>query len=82
MQLDQTIRQHVARMSLPLQGEVLDFVLFLKKGSRCQPSVEGERRTALASVLDKAATLNPFAEVDPIAWQGEQRIDRALPGRD
>jgi hypothetical protein len=82
MQLDQTIQQHVSRMSLPLQGEVLDFVLFLEQKSRCQASMESERRTALASVLEKAATLNPFAEVDPITWQSEQRLDRVLPGRD
>jgi len=82
MQLDQTIQQHVARMPLPLQGEVLDFVLFLEQKSRCQPLVEGERRAALAVVLEKNATLNPFADVDPITWVGEQRLDRTLPGRD
>lgn len=82
MQLDQTIQQHVARMSIPLQGEVLDFVLFLEQKSRRQPSLESERRTALASALEKAATLNPFADIDPVKWVGEQRLDRALPGRD
>jgi len=82
MQLDQTIQQHVARMPLPLQGEVLDFVLFLEQKSRCLPSIESERRTALANVLEKTATLNPFADVDPITWVGEQRLERSLPGRD
>jgi hypothetical protein len=66
MQLDQTIQQHVARMPLPLQGEVLDFVLFLEQKSRCQPSVESERRTALESALEKTVTLDPFAGVDPV----------------
>jgi hypothetical protein len=40
--------------------------------------MESERRTALASVLEKIATLNPFADVDPITWQGEQRLDRVF----
>lgn len=82
MQLDQTIQQHVARMPLPLQGEVLDFVLYLEQKSRLQPLIENERRMALASALEKAAKLNPFVDVDPIVWIGDQRGDRALPGRD
>lgn len=82
MQLDQTIQQHVARMPLPLQGEVLDFVLCLEQKSHLQTSLESERRKALTSALEKTAALNPFENVDPIEWTVEQRGDRVLPGRD
>lgn len=82
MQLDQTIQQHVAKMPLPLQGEVLDFVLYLEQKSRLQTSAESERRKALAGALEKTTTINPFADVDPFAWVSDQRQDRVLPGRD
>ena len=42
-----------------------------------------DRRDRLAAALEQAAILNPFAEiVDPVAWQRDQRHDRALPGRE
>lgn len=82
MQLDQTIQQHIVKMPLPLQGEVLDFVLCLEQKIRVQTPADSERRKSLANALNKAAALNPFAQVDPVAWGAEQRQERALPGRD
>lgn len=82
MKLDQAIQQHVERMPLVLQGEVLDFVLYLEqKAGRLSP-VDDERRKLLSIALEKAAALNPYAEVDPAAWVREQRLERSLPGRD
>ena len=82
MKLDQAIQQHVEKMPLALQGEVLDFVLYLEQKAGRQTPTENERRISLATALEKAAMLNPFAGVDPAAWVLEQRNDRALPGRD
>lgn len=82
MKLDQTIQQHVEKMPLTLQGEVLDFVIYLEQKTLRQYPVDTERRKPLAIALEKAAALNPYAEVDPAAWVREQRNDRTLPGRD
>jgi hypothetical protein len=82
MKLDQTIQQHVEKMPLTLQGEVLDFVIYLEQKTGIQPAVDTERRKPLAIALEKAAALNPYAEVDPVSWVREQRNDRPLPGRD
>jgi len=82
MKLDQAIQQHAEKMPLALQGEVLDFVLYLEQKTGRQTSTDSERRKSLATALEKAAMLNPFAGVDPAAWVREQRNERALPGRD
>ena len=82
MKLNQAIQQHLERLPLPLQGEVLDYVLYLEQKSGKPPSSDSERRKSLASALEKVAAMNPYAEVDPIAWVREQRDERALPGRD
>jgi len=81
MKLDQTIQQHLEKLPLSLQGEVLDYVLYLKqKAGKLTPN-DSERRKSLASALDKAAAMNPYAEVDPVVWVREQRNERDLPGR-
>jgi len=82
MKLNQAIQQHLERLPLPLQGEVLDYVLYLEQKSGKPPSSDSERRKSLASALEKVAAMNPYAEVDPVAWAREQRDERALPGRD
>ena len=82
MKLDQTIQQHVEKMPLTLQGEVLDFVIYLEQKTWIQPAVDAERRKPLAIALEKAAALNPYAALDPVSWVREQRNDRPLPGRD
>lgn len=82
MKLDQAIQQHLEKLPLTLQGEVLDYVLYLEQKTGKQSSTDSERRKSLASALEKAAAMNPYAEVDPIAWVREQRYERALPGRD
>jgi hypothetical protein len=82
MKLDQAIQQHVEKFSLPLQGEVLDYVLYLEQKAAKQSATDSERRQSLARVLEKVVAMNPYAEVDPAAWVREQREERTLPGRD
>ena len=82
MKLDQTIQQHLEKFPLPLQSEVLDYVLYLEQKTGKQSPTDSERRKSLASALEKAVAMNPYAKVDPVAWVREQRDERALPGRD
>lgn len=60
-----------------LQGEVLDYVLHPEQKSGKPSPNDSERRKSLASALEKAAAMNPYAEVDPVAWMSEQRDGRA-----
>jgi len=83
MQLDQTIQQHVEKLPLALQGEVLDYVLYLEQKARQHYSADDRlRRMKLASTLEQLVALNPFAKTNPSKWEREQREDRALPGRE
>jgi hypothetical protein len=82
MRLDHTIAQHLEKLPLSIQSEVLDYVLYLEQKTGKQSASDSERRKNLASALQKIAVMNPYAEVDPNAWIQEQRVDRALPGRD
>ena len=82
MRLDHTIAQHLENLPLSLQSEVLDYVLYLEQKAEKQSGSDEERRKRLASVLQKVAVMNPYAEIDPIAWVREQRTERSLPGRD
>ena len=82
MKLDQAIQQHLEKMPLALQGEVLDFVLYLEQKTGKQFQADSERREHLAKALEITAAMNPYAGVDPAAWSREQREERALPGRD
>lgn len=82
MKLDQAIQQHLEKLPLSLQGEVLDYVLYLEQKSGKPSPSDSERRKSLANALEKAAAMNPYAEADPVAWVREQRNERALPGRD
>lgn len=82
MTLEQTIRQHVEKLPLPLQGEVLDYVLYLEQKAIPPKVDDADRRQKLSGALESAVALNPFAEVDPAAWEREQRGDRSQPGRE
>lgn len=82
MKLDRTIQQHLEKLPLQLQGEVLDYVLYLEQKAGKPSPGDSERRKLLASALEKAAAVNPYAEVDPAEWVRELRDERALPGRD
>jgi hypothetical protein len=82
MQLDQTIQQHVEKLPLELQGEVLDYVLYLEQKARQHSTDDRQRRMKLASTLEQLVALNPFAKTNPSKWEREQREDRALPGRE
>ncbi len=82
MKLEQTIQQHVEKLPLPLQGEVLDYVLFLEQKARQHSTNDQQRRMKLSSTLERLVTLNPFAKTNPAVWEREQREDRALPGRE
>ena len=65
MKLDQAIQQHLEKFPLPLQSEVLDYVLYLEQKTGKPSSTDSERRKRLASALEKAAAMNPYAKVDP-----------------
>lgn len=82
MRLDHTIAQHLEKLPLSLQSEVLDYVLYLEQKTKKQSANDSERRKNLASALQKVAAMNPYAAIDPSAWVQEQRAERSLPGRD
>jgi len=82
MTLEQTIQEHVVRLPAHLRGEVLDYVLFLEQKTSRQASSSGAGRRKFAVALERLASMNPFGNADPVAWQREQRLDRNLPGRD
>ena len=82
MKLEQTIQQHVEKLPLPLQGEVLDYVLYLEQKARQPSTNDQQRRMKLSSTLEQLVALNPFAKTNPALWEREQREDRTLPGRD
>lgn len=82
MQLDQTIQEHVEKLPLALQGEVLDYVLYLEQKARQHSADDRQRRVKLAGTLERLVALNPFAETNPTTWEREQREDRALAGRE
>ncbi|MFA7243486.1 MAG: hypothetical protein WC091_25545 [Sulfuricellaceae bacterium] len=82
MKLEQVIQQHLEKFPLPLQSEVLDYVLYLERKTGKSFPADNERRKSLESALEKAAAMNPYAEVDPVAWERELRNERTLPGRD
>lgn len=81
MKLEQTIQQHIKKLPLPLQGEVLDYVLYLEQKTRQHSTDDKQRRMKLSNTLERLIALNPFSATDPAAWEREQREDRPLPGR-
>lgn len=82
MKLEQTIQQHVEKLPLPLQGEVLDYVLFLEQKTHRHSTDDQQRRMKLSSTLEQLVAINPFAKTNPVLWEREQREDRTLPGRE
>jgi hypothetical protein len=83
MDLNKTIQEHVERLPLSLQSEVLDFVLYLEQKTRRQiPPTDTERRARIAKALEHVVALNPFGGIDPLTWQQEHRQERILPDRD
>lgn len=82
MKLERTIQQHVEKLPLTLQGEVLDYVLYLEQKARQHSTDDPRRRMKLSSTLERLVVLNPFAKTNPAAWERQQREDRALPGRE
>ena len=82
MKLEQTIQQHAEKLSLTLQGEVLDYVLYLEQKMRQHSTDDKQRRMKLSSTLERLVALNPFSGSNPAAWEREQRQDRPLPNRE
>ncbi len=73
MRLDHAIAQHLENLPLSLQSEVLDYVLYLEQKAEKQSGSDDERRRRLVAALQKVAVMNPYAEIDPIAWVHDQR---------
>ncbi len=82
MRLDHAIAQHLEKLPLSLQSEVLDYILYLEQKTEKQSAGDSERRERLAITLQKVVAMNPYTQIDPTAWVQEQRIERSLPGRD
>lgn len=82
MKLEQTIQQHVEKLPLSLQGEVLDYVLYLEQKNRQHSTDDKQRRIKLSSTLERLVALNPFPDASPAAWEREQRKDHPMPGRE
>jgi hypothetical protein len=82
MKLEQTIQQHVEKLPVALQGEVLDYVLYLEQKNRQGAMDDHQRRLKLSGTLERLVALQPFANINPAEWQREQRADRPLPGRE
>jgi hypothetical protein len=65
----------------PELGEAEEIDIVVVKSS--SPPSQAEQRQKLATILAQLATVRPFQKIhDPVAWQQEQRQDRALPFRD
>ncbi|MCX5963374.1 MAG: hypothetical protein NT070_09570 [Cyanobacteria bacterium] len=78
------IQRHATALPLSSQAELLNYAVYLEQKARQKMLVTSNqaRREGLAQALAQAVALNPFAEIaDPVAWQREQRQDRALVGR-
>ena len=82
MRLDHTIAQHLEKLPLSRQSEVLAYILYLEQKTEKSFTSDSERRKLLASALKKVVAMNPYSEIDPAAWVREQRTERSLPGRD
>ncbi len=82
----QQLQQHAAVLPPSVQAELLNYAIYLEqqvKTHRAMEVSEPTRRQRLAEALEEAAMLDPYRAIeDPVAWQHEQRQDRALPGRD
>lgn len=62
------------------EQEVEVYVTILRRGGIPLPTSDGK---AMAEALKSLATSGSLSGIsDPLAWQDEQRRDRALPGRD
>jgi hypothetical protein len=71
MKLDLAITQHLEKLPLSSQSEVLDYILYLEQKAEKQSANDSERRKHLASALQKVVAMNPYAEIDPAAWVRE-----------
>ena len=82
MRLDHTMAQHVEKLPLSRQSEVLDYVLYLEQKIANISLSDSERSKQLAVALKTVVGMKPYAGINPVAWLQEQRIERSLPGRD
>ena len=82
----QQLQHHAAVLPPPLQAELLNYAIYLEQKAKARNTTadsEHGHRQRLSEVLENAAALNPYREIeDPVVWQREQRQDRPLPGRD
>jgi len=78
MKLDLAIAQHLEKLPLSLQSEVLDYVLYLEQKTEKQSANDSERRKRLTNALQKVVAMNPYAEIDPAAWAGGHRTERSM----
>jgi hypothetical protein len=84
MTLLEQIRQQLRTLPPEKQGEVLDYIAFLKMRSfesRAAAS-DKERGKRIKASFQQLAKMKTFSGIaDPIKWQKETRRERSLPGR-
>ena len=74
MSLEQAIHEHVAKLSAQVQGEVLDYVLYLEqKTAQRLAADQHQQRQRLAVAFEHLLAAAPFRDVDAAAWKREQR---------
>lgn len=82
IKLKEVIEQHVDKMPVHLQSQVLNFVLFLEGQSSGSKNDSRVRKQKLKKAFDNLVAKNIFKDIDdPVEWVREQRRDRELPYR-
>lgn len=81
MTLEQAIQEHIGKLPAHLQGEVLDYVLYLEQKPRKFRGNQSDQRQKIAKILAHLTAINPFVNADPADWERKQRQDRDMPGR-
>ena len=84
MTLLEQMRQQLRTLPPEKQGEVLDYIAFLKMRSFASKTAasDNERGKRIRASFLQLAKMKTFAGIaDPIKWQKETRRDRSLPGR-
>ena len=84
MTLLEQIRQQLRTLPPEKQGEVLEYIAFLKMRSLASKAAisDKERGKRIRASFQQLAKMKTFTGIDdPIKWQKETRRDRSLPGR-
>ena len=82
MTLLEQIQKQLRTLPPEKQGEVLDFISFLKMRASVPATPDEQRGVRIKASFHQLARRKTFSGItDPVAWQREIRRDRSLPGR-